>query len=155
MKKPYKGTRTSSWKKEDKHAGGKKFGGGGAWKRGGDHKVEGARSTRPGMHDATCGKCGKACQVPFRPTGERPIFCSTCFANGSGPAKFTAEGGRPSSIFVGQQDTASTGGGAKIEARLKAIEDKLDALIEALTEDLDEDEDDEDEEEDGEKEGKA
>lgn len=154
MKKPYKGTRTSSWKSEDKRSGGKKFGGG-AWKRGGDHKVEGARSTRPGMHDATCGKCGKACQVPFRPTGERPIFCSTCFANGSGPAKF-AEDNRPSSIFVGKQETPGTGGTGKIEARLKAIEDKLDALIEALTEDLDEDEDeDSEDEEEVEKEEKA
>jgi CxxC-x17-CxxC domain-containing protein len=151
MKKPYKGTRTSSWKSEDKR-GGKKFGGGGAWKRGGDHKVEGARSTRPGMHDATCGKCGKACQVPFRPTGERPIFCSTCFANGSGPAKFASEPRSAASIFVGhKEEGAGAGNTAKIEARLKAIEDKLDALIEALTEDLD----DEDEDEEGETEEKA
>lgn len=31
------------------------------------------------MHDATCSSCGKDCQVPFRPTGSRPIFCSICF----------------------------------------------------------------------------
>ncbi len=31
------------------------------------------------MHDATCSSCGKNCQVPFRPTGSRPIFCSICF----------------------------------------------------------------------------
>ncbi len=31
------------------------------------------------MHDAVCGKCGKRCQVPFRPTGERPVYCSDCF----------------------------------------------------------------------------
>src|SRR3989344_3389945 len=39
----------------------------------------GGRDSRPQMHDAICSKCGKRCQVPFRPTGEKPIFCSNCF----------------------------------------------------------------------------
>ena len=34
---------------------------------------------RPQMHDAECSKCGKHCQVPFRPTGTKPVFCSECF----------------------------------------------------------------------------
>ena len=29
--------------------------------------------------DAVCSKCGKACQVPFRPNAGRPIFCADCF----------------------------------------------------------------------------
>ena len=32
------------------------------------------------LHKATCSECGKECEVPFRPTGDRPIFCSDCFA---------------------------------------------------------------------------
>jgi len=35
--------------------------------------------SRPGMHQAICSECGKECEVPFRPTGDRPVFCSTCF----------------------------------------------------------------------------
>ena len=31
------------------------------------------------MYDATCSKCNKKCQVPFRPTGSKPVFCSECF----------------------------------------------------------------------------
>ncbi len=31
------------------------------------------------MHKATCDECGKGCEVPFRPTGEKPIYCSNCF----------------------------------------------------------------------------
>ncbi|MFT7557914.1 MAG: CxxC-x17-CxxC domain-containing protein [Planctomycetota bacterium] len=31
------------------------------------------------MHSATCSDCGKQAQVPFRPTGEKPVFCSDCF----------------------------------------------------------------------------
>jgi CxxC-x17-CxxC domain-containing protein len=36
---------------------------------------------RPMMHKATCSDCGKECEVPFRPTGERPVFCNDCFRN--------------------------------------------------------------------------
>lgn len=31
------------------------------------------------MHKATCSECGKQCEVPFRPTGEKPVFCNDCF----------------------------------------------------------------------------
>jgi CxxC-x17-CxxC domain-containing protein len=33
------------------------------------------------MHRATCAECGNSCEVPFKPTGEKPVYCSTCFAN--------------------------------------------------------------------------
>ncbi|MBI1834020.1 MAG: hypothetical protein HYR90_04320 [Candidatus Andersenbacteria bacterium] len=32
------------------------------------------------MHDATCAECGNATQVPFKPSGERPVYCRDCFA---------------------------------------------------------------------------
>lgn len=28
------------------------------------------------MHKAICSECGRECEVPFWPTGDRPIFCS-------------------------------------------------------------------------------
>ena len=31
------------------------------------------------MHDAVCARCGTETQVPFRPTGARPVYCSDCF----------------------------------------------------------------------------
>ena len=31
------------------------------------------------MHDATCAECGKTCQVPFKPDGSRPVYCSDCY----------------------------------------------------------------------------
>jgi CxxC-x17-CxxC domain-containing protein len=31
------------------------------------------------MYDAVCDECGKDCKVPFRPSGEKPIYCSSCF----------------------------------------------------------------------------
>jgi CxxC-x17-CxxC domain-containing protein len=32
------------------------------------------------MYDAVCARCGKPCKVPFQPSGDRPVYCSECFA---------------------------------------------------------------------------
>lgn len=41
----------------------------------------GSRSSeRPLMYPAVCSQCGRNCEVPFRPTGEKPVYCSNCFA---------------------------------------------------------------------------
>lgn len=32
------------------------------------------------MHPATCALCGKQTQVPFRPSGDKPVYCSDCFS---------------------------------------------------------------------------
>lgn len=32
------------------------------------------------MYDAICARCGKPCKVPFKPKGDRPVYCSACFA---------------------------------------------------------------------------
>lgn len=31
------------------------------------------------MFAATCADCGRTAQVPFQPTGARPVYCSDCF----------------------------------------------------------------------------
>lgn len=36
------------------------------------------------LHKAICDNCGKECEVPFRPTSGKPIFCSSCFENQRG-----------------------------------------------------------------------
>ena len=32
------------------------------------------------MHPAVCAECGKDTTVPFRPRGDRPVYCSDCFS---------------------------------------------------------------------------
>lgn len=32
------------------------------------------------MYDAVCAECGVKTQVPFRPSGERPVYCRECFS---------------------------------------------------------------------------
>lgn len=48
---------------------------GGGYSGGGGGYSRGPRE----MFDAVCARCGKDTQVPFRPTGARPVYCSDCF----------------------------------------------------------------------------
>lgn len=41
-------------------------------------------SRRAVLHDAVCDECGKDCQVPFRPSGGKPVYCSDCFEKKGG-----------------------------------------------------------------------
>lgn len=40
--------------------------------------------SRPEMFDAVCDECGRKCKVPFKPSGDKPIYCSECFEQVSG-----------------------------------------------------------------------
>ena len=31
------------------------------------------------MFEATCSSCGNVAQVPFQPSGDKPVYCSSCF----------------------------------------------------------------------------
>jgi CxxC-x17-CxxC domain-containing protein len=31
------------------------------------------------MHAATCSACGKQTEVPFAPSGDKPVYCRECF----------------------------------------------------------------------------
>jgi CxxC-x17-CxxC domain-containing protein len=31
------------------------------------------------MHTVICAECGKETQVPFKPSGDRPVYCQDCF----------------------------------------------------------------------------
>ncbi len=42
---------------------------------GGGYRSSGPRE----MFSATCSSCGKTCEVPFQPTGTKPVYCSECF----------------------------------------------------------------------------
>lgn len=64
--------------------GGSKFSGinkfGGDRKHGGGHnrKHHSTNSTAE-MFVATCSECHKKCEVPFKPSSDKPVYCSTCF----------------------------------------------------------------------------
>jgi len=47
--------------------------------------------TRP-MHRAVCADCGKTCEVPFRPSGGRPVYCKECFTARKNSGTFKPRG---------------------------------------------------------------
>lgn len=64
-----------------KNSGNRNFGGGRDSGRG----FGGGRDReRPDMHRAICDECGESCEVPFRPSGDKPIYCSDCFRDKRG-----------------------------------------------------------------------
>lgn len=109
--------------------GGRDFGNRGGFKGGfGGGKDRGDRE----MHQATCAKCGRSCEVPFRPTGDKPVYCSDCFKNKDGMSPRRDEGksfDRPS--FNARP--AFTEHNYKEEFR--ALNDKLDKVLKLLTKD--------------------
>jgi len=71
--------------------GGGGYGGGGGGGRGGYGRGGGGGGGRGGyggggggggprqMFPATCAQCGKQTEVPFKPSGSRPVYCRECF----------------------------------------------------------------------------
>ncbi len=66
----------------DRRSGGgnRSFGGGGNRRFGGGGRD---RDERPRMFGAICSDCGKECEVPFKPTDSKPVYCSECFESGN------------------------------------------------------------------------
>ena len=50
---------------------------------GGGYSSEGGRAQRE-MFTATCSSCGQEAQVPFQPSGGKPVYCSSCFQQRGG-----------------------------------------------------------------------
>jgi len=61
----------------DRKFGRRPFGG----DRGGHRGFGGRRDSDREMHKAVCSSCGISCEVPFKPTGDKPVFCNDCFKN--------------------------------------------------------------------------
>jgi CxxC-x17-CxxC domain-containing protein len=54
--------------------------GGGSYGSGGGYGGGGSYDRPPRqLYDAVCADCGKTAQVPFQPTGSRPVYCNDCF----------------------------------------------------------------------------
>lgn len=120
--------------KFDKGRGNRGFGPASSTGRGGDfrggHGFRGRDDGPKQMHPATCTKCGQDCEVPFRPTGDRPVFCSNCFKSQGGPSQRFA----PKSF--GPATSAGRGGGfggGVSKEQFDLLNVKLDKILSLLT----------------------
>ncbi len=97
--------------------GGKRFGGhGGGF---------GRRDRGPViMHQAICDQCGKPCEVPFRPTSGKPVYCNTCFGSKREAGNNRGGGGFGSDIDKGSN--------YELKKQLEILNVKMDRLIKAV-----------------------
>ena len=91
------------------------------------------------MHKAICDECHKSCEVPFRPSGDKPIYCNDCFSSkregeeraprrefsDRGPKRDF--GDRPQPSFA-----KPMGGQDDMKKQLGEISTKLDRLVSAI-----------------------
>lgn len=99
----------------DSRGGGRRYGGGGGGRDGG----------RREMHDAVCSNCGKDCKVPFRPTGDKPVYCSECFGERGGNERRSS--GRSNSYGGSRQSSGSDN-----TQQFNDLNKKLDTIIDTL-----------------------
>ena len=86
--------------------------------------------------DAICSNCGKKCQVPFRPDGEKPVYCKDCFGVPreamAGKKKFS-QSAAPTSFSA----PAPVAGGksiADLTRQIAAMNTKIDTMLKLLQE---------------------
>jgi CxxC-x17-CxxC domain-containing protein len=64
----------------------------GSYEGGGGYSSGGGRGERE-MFSATCSSCGQEAKVPFQPSSEKPVYCSTCFQQRGGGNGGAGRGG--------------------------------------------------------------
>jgi CxxC-x17-CxxC domain-containing protein len=79
------------------------------------------------MHKVICDKCGQECEVPFKPTSSKPVYCNDCFRKGENfesrkPSQYS---NRPSGKFESDKPD-------KYKKEFEQINEKLDRILQAL-----------------------
>ena len=104
---------------QNSRSGGRRYGGGDFRRR-----DSGPRE----MHKAVCDECGKSCEVPFRPTGDKPIYCNDCFekrGGGSSRRSSRRSSGRPG--FEKRDNTNK-----QLLEQVNSLNTKLDRILKVL-----------------------
>ena len=93
----------------------------------------GPRRDGPELFDAVCSKCGKDCQVPFRPSGQKPVYCRACFGGptqvSSNRENFRDRGASPANSFEPRMGNKSI---ADLERQIWAMNNKIDSMLKIL-----------------------
>jgi CxxC-x17-CxxC domain-containing protein len=88
-------------------------------------------SYRPAMHKAICSKCGKACEVPFQPTGNKPVFCRDCFRT-NGVSDAPRFEGRPQGFDHRNNNEGKPTEQYNYKEQFAALNIKLDTILKLL-----------------------
>ena len=85
---------------------------------------------RQEMYSATCANCGKQCEVPFRPTGNKPVFCRDCFQDNRGSDSRRYEG---RSFDRPQFNRGDSKPGINYQEQFDELNAKMDKILSLLT----------------------
>ena len=85
---------------------------------------------RSEMFSATCANCGKQCEVPFRPTGNKPVLCRDCFQNNR---NYDSQRSEQRSYDRPQVDRDNNQNRQNYLVQLDEINSKLDKILSMLT----------------------
>ena len=100
-------------------SGGGRYGGG---------DFRGRDSGRREMHKAVCDECGESCEVPFRPTRGKPIYCSNCLEK-----KDDGSSRRPSRRSFGGPDFGKRDNTNKqLLEQVSSLNAKLDRILKVI-----------------------
>lgn len=112
--------------------GGSRFGG-----RDGGSRFGGRDGGSRPMHHATCANCGKDCEVPFRPTGDKPVYCSECFEERGGNENRRSNdrdfAPRRFDDRRGGNDSRPQRSGSDNQKQFDELNSKLEAIIDILS----------------------
>lgn len=109
----------------DNRGGGRGFGGG---------RDRGMRDSGPReMFKTVCSNCGKDCEVPFRPTSGKPVYCSDCFETMGGRSADGGRNERPERRDRPSFDRHQTSARVDNSKQFEDFNKKLDKIIELLT----------------------
>jgi len=78
------------------------------------------------MYNSVCSSCGKECEVPFKPTGERPVYCQECWADRRPSGKEDESQGRYAKERSQRSPLGGEELGMQILSELKRIREILD-----------------------------
>lgn len=85
---------------------------------------------RSEMYSATCANCGKQCEVPFRPTGNKPVFCRECFQDNRGSDSRRSEQRTFDRPHFNRDDNQNK---SNYKAQFDELNAKLDKILTFLT----------------------
>lgn len=85
---------------------------------------------RQEMFSATCANCGKQCEVPFRPTGSKPVLCRDCFQHSKGSDSRRPEHRTFDRHQLNYEDNQSR---PNYQAQFDMLNAKIDRILELLT----------------------
>lgn len=96
----------------------------------GRRSFDGNRGADRQMFKTTCSNCGKECEVPFKPSGNKPVYCGDCFRTMGGPtSRRTDDRGSRKPNF----DNGGRGSGyPQYKEQFETLNAKLDKILKLL-----------------------